>query len=280
VKEKKQLKGKGLGVATAHSFEDEPSSMVHEQLARLKFAETIIDMKNKRILDFGCGTGYNSYFIAKRQSPKIVVGIDILEECISYCKDNYSAKNTAFHVQDCLVHNPELVIFDVVISCEVIEHVADQKLFLDVLAKYLRPGGIAFISTPNRALFSLSKEKSFLNPTHIRELFFKEFSRLLNECFSEYTIYSQIHTSGWHNPYINYLTASNLVYALRYEVFGDNLIGKLVSKIGKHLLFTPLFIIKSRDYPDVRKRRYYDFKFIEGFDPCACWFVAKCTKKS
>jgi cyclopropane fatty-acyl-phospholipid synthase-like methyltransferase len=92
VKEKKQFKGKGLGIATAHSFEDEPSSMIHEQLARLKFAETIIDMKNKKILDFGCGTGYNSYFIVKRQSPKMVVGIDILEDVIAYCKSNYSVK--------------------------------------------------------------------------------------------------------------------------------------------------------------------------------------------
>jgi hypothetical protein len=44
VKEKMQLKGKGLGIATDHSFEDELSSMLHEQLARLMFAETIIDM--------------------------------------------------------------------------------------------------------------------------------------------------------------------------------------------------------------------------------------------
>lgn len=165
------------------------------------------------------------------------------------------------------------------ISCEVIEHVADQKLFLDVLAKYLRPGGIAFISTPNRALFSLSKEKSFLNPTHIRELSFEEFQRLLNEAFQECTIYSQIHTPEWHNAYINYLAAFNLVYALRYEIFEDNLIGKIVGRLGKYFLFAPLFIIKSRDYPDVRKRRYYDFEFIEGFDSRAIWFVAKCTKK-
>lgn len=277
---KKQLRGKGLGIATAHDFEDEPSSMVHEQLARLKFAETIIDMKNKRILDFGCGTGYNSYFITKRQSPKMVVGIDILQECIAYCKDNYSAENTAFYLQDCLIYNPQLGAFDVVISCEVIEHVADQKSFLDVLVKYVRLGGIAFISTPNRALFSLGKEKSFLNPTHVRELFFEEFRGLLTDKFSECSIYSQIHTSKWHNAYINYLAAFNLVYALRYEIFGNNLIGKLASRIGKYLLLAPLLVMKSRDYPDVRKRRYHDFEFTEGYDPRAIWFVAKCTKKS
>ena len=118
------------------------------------------------------------------------------------------------------------------ISCEVIEHVLNQKLFLEVLAKYLRHDGIAFISTPNKTLFSLSKEKSFINQTHVKELFFNEFRELITNKFSACQIYSQIHKSDWHSAYVNFLCASNFVYALRYEIFGDNIIGKIASKIG------------------------------------------------
>ena len=65
------LKGKGLGVTTARRFEDEPSSMIQEQLARLKFAEFHMPMRGKRILDFGCGTGYNCYYLANHKTPSI-----------------------------------------------------------------------------------------------------------------------------------------------------------------------------------------------------------------
>jgi len=59
-------------------------------------------IKGKRILDFGCGTDYNSYYIAKRDSPQRVIGIDILKESINYCKRKYSANNVDFFVQDYL----------------------------------------------------------------------------------------------------------------------------------------------------------------------------------
>jgi len=273
----KKLKGKGSRIAKAYAFEDESSGMIHEQLARLKFAESLIDMKGKRILDFGCGTGYDSYYISKRQSPELVVGLDILEESIAYCKRHHSTSKTKYYVQDCLVHNPKFGLFDVVISCEVIEHVADQRLFLEVLRRYLQPDGVAFISTPNKALFSLTKEKSFINQTHVKELFFEEFRELVSNIFSVCKVYSQVHKPAWHSAYVNYLCASNLVYALRYEIFRDNILGKIASPIGKCVLYAPIFIIKPRKYLDVRNRRYTDFKFVEGYDNRAIWFVGICS---
>lgn len=137
--------------------------------------------------------------------------------------------------------------------------------------------GHAFISTPNRALFSFSKEKSFLNSTHVKELFFEEFKDLIRSTFSDFTMYSQIHTPYWHSAYINYLSVSNFCYALRYECFGDSFIGRLFSKIGR-FLYVPIFLIKLRNYPDIRKRRFTDFEFVEGFDSRAIWFVAVCKE--
>jgi SAM-dependent methyltransferase len=53
--------------------------------------------------------------------------------------------------------------FDSVVSFQVIEHIQDDKFFLQEIFRVLRPGGIALITTPNRPM-SLSR-----NPWHIRE---------------------------------------------------------------------------------------------------------------
>lgn len=259
------LVGKGLGIATAYRFEDEPSSMVHEQLARLKFAESHIKMEDKSILDFGCGTGYNCYYIAERNKPKKVVGIDIYDECIKYCKQNYQTPTIEFLEQDCMKYNDQLGLFDVVISCEVLEHVQDHGLFIENLKKYLYPGAIAFISTPNKALFSITKNKSFLNSTHVKELYFEEFHHSISSSFKDVTIYSQIHTDDWHSAYIDYICTINLESTVMKNF------GKLRRKVWsfcQSLLNPPSL--------DVRNRKYMDFEFVEGFDSRAVWFAAIC----
>jgi SAM-dependent methyltransferase len=270
------LNGKGLGVTTARSFEDEASSMIQEQLARLKFAESHIPLNGKRILDFGCGTGYNCYYLANRNAPQQVLGTDLLKDCITHCKKYYSMPNVEYLVQDCLEYNDQLGLFDVIISCEVVEHVDDQVQFMKNLERYLSPGGYAFISTPNKALFSLSKDTSFLNHTHKRELFFHEFCELVGSAFSDVNMFSQVHSPYWHSAYINYLSVANLDYIIRKEYFQNRYLQKIASIITR-IIYVPVF--KSRKHPDVRKRKYSDFDFVQGFDSKAIWFIAICRKE-
>jgi SAM-dependent methyltransferase len=276
----KELKNKGLGIAKAHTFEDESSSMIHEQLARLKFAESQIAMEGKKVLDFGCGTGYNTYYISERKSPELIVGIDILEECIAYCKKNYSTAKTKYYIQDCFVHNPNLGLFDVAICCEVIEHVMEQNLFLDALKRYIKPNGVAFISTPNRALFSLTKENSFSNNTHVKELYYNEFTELVKSKFSACKFYSQLFNPNFHSAVINVICAKNLEYAFRHEILGENIMGKIASNFIKYCIRGPLTRINkfpNKDYPNIRSSRFTDFEFVEGYDNHAMWFNAICS---
>ena len=51
-------------------------------MATYEFAEKYC--KNKIVLDFGCGTGYGSYFISK--IAKKVIAVDISKEAIDSCK--------------------------------------------------------------------------------------------------------------------------------------------------------------------------------------------------
>ena len=49
--------------------------------------------------------------------------------------------------------------FDVVLNMEVVEHVADQALFLKTAANLVKPGGAMMLSTLNRTLKSLALAK-------------------------------------------------------------------------------------------------------------------------
>ena len=72
--------------------------------------------------------------------------------------------------------------FDAVIAFQVIEHIEDDRLFLQEIYRVLRPGGKALLSTPNRN-FSLTR-----NPWHVREYLPGEFEALSRSVFDEVEI--------------------------------------------------------------------------------------------
>jgi cyclopropane fatty-acyl-phospholipid synthase-like methyltransferase len=274
---KRSLRGKGMGVTTAATFDEESSSMIHEQLARLVFAESKIHFDGLRVLDFGCGTGYNLHYLSDRHQLARAVGVDISEDCIEHCRTHYPGRKIEYHVRDCLVLDQELGQFEAAICCEVLEHVTDQGQFLEVLKGYLVKKGLVFISTPNKGLFSLSKSRSFLNKTHLKELYFHEFDQLLRDHFGNVEIYSQIHSPMFHDAYINYLCAMNLANTMRHESINREVLAKWMSYLIKSALLSLLCIFKSKDYPDIRERRFEDFDFIKGHDTRAVWFIGICV---
>ena len=69
--------------------------------------------------------------------------------------------------------------FDTILSFQVIEHIKDDHLFLREIARILKPGGKAIISTPNHKM-TLSR-----NPWHIREYMGSELKFLAEKYFSK-----------------------------------------------------------------------------------------------
>jgi SAM-dependent methyltransferase len=68
--------------------------------------------------------------------------------------------------------------YDTVVSFQVIEHIANDKDYLKEVARVLKPGGKAYITTPNRPM-SLSR-----NPWHVREYTGPELAKLASPYFS------------------------------------------------------------------------------------------------
>ena len=72
--------------------------------------------------------------------------------------------------------------FDRVISFQVIEHIKNDKAYLQEIRRVLKPGGIALITTPNRK-FTLTR-----NPWHEREYLAVELNALCREVFKQVEI--------------------------------------------------------------------------------------------
>ena len=173
------------------ALEDDPEPMVQQQLARLHFFERQVGARARRILDWGCGSGFNCAWLLREGHAAEVAGFDLCADAIALANRAYP--DVTFAVADAC--DPELDLapgrWDRILSCEVLEHVPDMPAFLANLRRHLHPQGVAFVSTPNRLVFSLGHEPSPVNKEHIKELTLDEFRTLLRPHFARCEIYGQ-----------------------------------------------------------------------------------------
>lgn len=169
---------------------DDPEPMVQQQLARLLFFSSILPVKGKRILEFGCGSGLNCAFFKESQASR-AVGFDFSRDSVDLARQQHPGME--FLVGDgCdsgLAIEPGT--WDLVVSFEVLEHVPDQEKFVANMRRHVAPNGSVFISTPNRDVFSLGHEPSPMNREHLKELNEIELRSLLQRHFSGVELYGQ-----------------------------------------------------------------------------------------
>lgn len=107
--------------------------------------EQVLELKgNEVVLDFGCGSGRFSYWIAPK--VKKVVGLEITRGMIDLAEKNRTADNAEFLVYDGL-HFPVFAYpFDLILSVGVLQMMKGEllKSTLSSLAQYLRKGGMFY----------------------------------------------------------------------------------------------------------------------------------------
>ncbi len=122
-----------------------------------------LGLSRPRILDLGCSTGWLTAQLAQFGE---VVGTDISDASIREARERYP------HIQfDCgnfLKPDARTDIFDIVVSVDVLSCVADQPLFVDRIRQILRPGGYAYIATPNRFVYERRDDVAPLAPGQVR----------------------------------------------------------------------------------------------------------------
>lgn len=118
---------------------------------RLNKIIRIIDIKDKRILDQGCGEGVWLTQFMKYTDSSNVFGVDIDPEGIK----EFISSNEDISPNNLKVCPAEKLdfpdnYFDIVFSNEVLEHVEDDKKAVHEVIRVLKPGGYFVVFTPNR----------------------------------------------------------------------------------------------------------------------------------
>jgi 2-polyprenyl-6-hydroxyphenyl methylase / 3-demethylubiquinone-9 3-methyltransferase len=109
-----------------------------------------------RILDIGCGGGVLAEPLARLGAS--VVGADPSESNIAVAQRHAAQSGLAIDYRcttaEALAEAGES--FDIVLAMEVVEHVADVGLFVDLAGSLVKPGGLMFAATLNRTMKSFA----------------------------------------------------------------------------------------------------------------------------
>lgn len=158
------------------------SKIYLEHINRYNFANQFV--KDKDVLDIACGSGYGTN-ILHEAGAKSILGVDISEEAVTYCKGKYPLINFSVGSVEKIPAQDDSI--DVLVSFETIEHVDEntQEKFMQEINRVLRKDGIFVLSTPNALVY----EKG--NEFHIKELNPEELDALLKKYGFEYEIFFQ-----------------------------------------------------------------------------------------
>jgi 2-polyprenyl-3-methyl-5-hydroxy-6-metoxy-1,4-benzoquinol methylase len=105
-------------------------------------------LKDARVLEIGCGWGVFSRWLAQ-QGASEVLGADFSSVAIRKATEQPALPNLSFEKQNIQAIRHPAESFDLVVSCETIEHVPDPQLAIREMARVLRPGGTLLLTTPN-----------------------------------------------------------------------------------------------------------------------------------
>lgn len=96
---------------------------------------------------------------------------------------------------------------DVFISFETIEHINDDKSFLNEVVRVLKPNGVFICSTPNRTITMPARNLSDTpwNPYHVREYNEAEFRALLSSRFNSVDLLGQNPIPNWRVSLLSFL---------------------------------------------------------------------------
>lgn len=98
-------------------------------------------VRNRTVIDFGCGSGSEAIEIAQRGAQH-VYGIDILDRWLDMARTEAArvdCRNVSFH------HLPPEKA-EVIVSIDAFEHFVDPAAILDTMASMLKPDGYALVS--------------------------------------------------------------------------------------------------------------------------------------
>lgn len=145
-----------------------------------RYLYCIKKIKNKILLDAGCGLGWGSFLISNY--AKKVIAIDIDSESIQFAKKVWNDKKIIF--KECSIFDIESLKtkFDVIIGMEIIEHLRLNEgiEFVSQCYHNLKQKGILILSSKFPKKKNIKKEVLKDNTYHLK-LYSKEDIRKINK---------------------------------------------------------------------------------------------------
>jgi 2-polyprenyl-3-methyl-5-hydroxy-6-metoxy-1,4-benzoquinol methylase len=152
-------------------------------------------LKNeKKILNFGCGTGLFESFAAKKFTKSSFVANDLDKQTLKWAKDNRPFKNVRYENLNLRQIYRKYGKFDLALAIEVIEHVDD---YLSFLKEFSKLSDVAIISTPNRD--RNVEEALSISPSihyHVREWNAGEFYWILKGFYKNVELFTLVNDEG------------------------------------------------------------------------------------
>lgn len=116
------------------------------------------EFRNKRLLDFGCGSGASTMILSRKFPQTEIVGVDLMRDEIRIAEArakyyNFEDRVTFLVSPDSTTLPEKIGKFDFIVLYAVYEHMLpnERKKLLQHLWKVLEPGGLLFINeTPYR----------------------------------------------------------------------------------------------------------------------------------
>jgi 2-polyprenyl-3-methyl-5-hydroxy-6-metoxy-1,4-benzoquinol methylase len=140
------------------------------------------------VVDMACGEGYGTAILAERAAR--VTGVDANPEAHEHARLKYSRPGVRF-VRDLVESYGEPC--DAVVFLQTIEHLRNPGVVLDHFRSMLRPGGTAYVSTPNVLTLAPEGAERSGNPWHVREYRAEEFRALCAASFDRVELLGVFH---------------------------------------------------------------------------------------
>jgi len=140
------------------------------------------------VVDLACGEGYGTAVLAQRAAR--ATGVDANPEAHEHARLKYTRPGVRF-VRDLVESYDEPC--DAVVFLQTIEHVQNPGEILDHLRSMLRPGGTAYVSTPNVLTLAPEGAEKSGNPWHVKEYRAEEFRALCEGSFEHVELLGLFH---------------------------------------------------------------------------------------
>jgi 2-polyprenyl-3-methyl-5-hydroxy-6-metoxy-1,4-benzoquinol methylase len=140
------------------------------------------------VIDMACGEGYGLEVLARRAAR--VTGVEANPEAFEHARLKYARPGVTV-VRDLVERFAAPA--DAISFLQAIEHVPEPGAVLDHFRSMLRPGGVAYVSTPNVLTLAPAGAQRSGNPWHLREYRAHELRELCARHFGSVELHGLFH---------------------------------------------------------------------------------------